>query len=77
MTSKKVKALLSNTFIFPGIGQLILGDNKKGVLLIVLSNIILLLFFVIFLKIALPFLFIKIRGELVNLDDLIIRLKDK
>jgi hypothetical protein len=52
--NRKLRALLLNAFVLPGLGQLYLGRKNTGIVLILLVNLLLLLALFVVLKGASP-----------------------
>ena len=51
---KTVNALLLNAFVLPGMGQIYLGYKGKGIAIIVLTNLLMLVAFLLIIKITGP-----------------------
>jgi len=60
--SRKMRALLLNAFVLPGLGQLYLGRKVVGIALIMLVNLLLLLALFVVLKGASPLIAAKLTS---------------
>jgi len=64
--SPKIKAILLNALVLPGLGQLYLGKRVKGIALIIIINLLLLLGLFVGLKAASPLIAARVASVNVN-----------
>lgn len=64
--SPKIKAILLNALVLPGLGQLYLGSRVKGTALIMIVNLLLLVGFFIGLKAASPLIAARVTSVSVD-----------
>lgn len=60
--SRKIKAILLNALVLPGLGQLYLGSRVKGIALIMIVNLLLLLGLFVGLKAASPLIAARVAS---------------
>jgi hypothetical protein len=64
--SPKIKAILLNALVLPGLGQLYLGKKVKGMALIMIINLLLLLGLFVGLKAASPLIAARVASVNAN-----------
>lgn len=69
--SRKVRALLLNAFVLPGLGQLYLGRKVSGISLILLVNLLLLLALFVLLKGASPLIAAQMASGSLGSSDIL------
>lgn len=69
--NRKTRALLLNAFILPGVGQLYLGRKLKGIVMILLLNLLLLLALFVLLKAASPAIAAQMMSGRISPDELL------
>lgn len=67
--SPKMKAILLNALVLPGLGQLYLGSKVKGIALIMAVNLLLLLGLFVGLKAASPLIAARVASVSANSAD--------
>jgi len=69
--SRKVRALLLNAFVLPGLGQLYLGRKVVGIAIIMLVNLLLLLALFVVLKGASPLIAAQMTSGTLSSGDIL------
>jgi len=69
--NRKARALLLNAFILPGLGQLYLGRKIKGIVIILLVNLLLLLALFVLFKAASPMIAARMTSGRISPDELL------
>jgi len=69
--SRKIRALLLNAFVLPGLGQLYLGRKVAGIVIILLVNLLLLLALFVVLKGASPLIAAQMTSGSLGSGDII------
>jgi predicted RND superfamily exporter protein len=69
--NRKTRALLLNAFVLPGLGQLYLDRKLKGIVIILLVNLLLLLALFVLLKAASPMIAAQMASGRISPEELL------